>query len=115
MPVIHIHHPSSPADVPRVLKRVCSEGAAAIGVSLEHIWALWHETSRSTVCRPDWNEGSNVGPIVRIFCRRSHPGPRVQALMQSLRTSLSAELSCPATSVFVHVVRVDDEDVMNVE
>lgn len=35
--------------------------------------------------------------------------------MQSLRTSLSAELSCPATSVFVHVVRVDDEDVMNVE
>lgn len=114
MPVIHIHHHTIPADVPRLLRRVCSEGSLAVGVAIERIWALWHETTRAAVCRPDWEGDSPGGPIVRVFCRRSHPGPKVHALMRALRSSLSAELGCPETSVFVQVVRVDDEDVLNV-
>jgi hypothetical protein len=114
MPVIHIHHHTSPADIPRILRRVCSEGSLAVGVAIERVWALWHDTPRAFVCRPDWESDSTAGPIVRVFCRRSHAGPRVHALMLALRNSLSAELGCPASSVFVHVVRVDDEDVINV-
>lgn len=36
-------------------------------------------------------------------------------MMETLRINLAACLTCPDTSVFVQVVRVDDEDVLNVE
>ena len=35
--------------------------------------------------------------------------------MHSLRETLSAELECAPTSVFIQVLRVDDEDVLNVD
>lgn len=114
MPIIHIFHHSPNTDIPRSLRRVCHDGSAAIGVPLDRIWALWHEVERATVCRPDWDDGSNQGPIVRIYCRRSHPGTKVLALMHTLRKSLSEELGCSETSVFVQVIRVDDEDILNV-
>lgn len=98
-----------------MLSRIRDRGAAAVGVPSERLWVLWHEVDRAHVCRPDWSIDHDAGPIVRVFCRRSHPRPRVDALLRSLRQSLSLELSCPERSVFVQAVRVDDEDVINVE
>ena len=115
MPVIHVYHHSSPPDVTASLTRLCRDGAQAIDVPLERIWALWHDAPRAAVCRPDWNRDEPRGPIVRVFCRRSHARDRVRALMHSLRETLSAELECAPTSVFIQVLRVDDEDVLNVD
>jgi len=66
------------------------------------------------VFRWDRENHGVCGPIVRVFCRRSHGRDRVQAAMQTLRTSLARELRCSPSMVFVQVVRVDDEEVLNV-
>lgn len=114
MPVIHVFHHDDGAQARATLARMCAEVAAALEVPEDKVWGLWHPVSRAMVHRPDWDKASDRGPIVRVFCRRSHGGARVQALMQAVRASLGGALGCSPTSVFVQVVRVDDEEVLNV-
>ncbi len=114
MPVIHIFHHGGGIESYRMLARVCADAAAVLDVPATKVWAMWHPVDKQMVHRPDWDASDKPGPIVRLFCRRSHSTARVQALMQGLRNGLADELGCTATSIFVQVVRVDDEEVLNV-
>jgi len=113
MPVIHVFHGDC-AQAGATLARMCTEVALTLEVPVNKVWGLWHPVSPAMVHRPDWDSASDRGPIVRVFCRRSHPRARVLALMQAVRTSLGGALGCPPASVFVQVIRVDDEEVLNV-
>lgn len=114
MPVIHIFHQGGGFQVRKILRDVCADVAQTLEVPVTKVWALWHPVDREMFHRPDWDEDPGRGPIVRVFCRRSHAATRVQAMMQTLRNSLSVALGCGTTSIFVQVIRVDDEEVINV-
>ena len=54
------------------------------------------------------------GPLVRIFCWRSHTRERVENMVIAVRSALAAALGCGVSTVFVQRIRVNDEEVFNV-
>lgn len=119
MPTIHIYHPEAmPAaggDVSAVLQSTCAAVSASAGLPADKVWAFWHVTPLAQSCRTDWRADTVQGPLVRMFCKRSHSPERVQRIMRCLRDSLAGSLGCAPGKVFVQVIRVDDEEVLNVE
>jgi len=114
MPTIHILHPHAGDDVRPVLRDLCADMSAAAGLPADKVWAFWHPIEASMAWCPNWNGEPRGGPVVRIFCRRSHAAEKVRTIVEILRSSLAAALGCGASTVFVQVIRVDDEEVFNV-
>lgn len=119
MPTIHIYHPSSGdaagGEVTVILQAICAAVCTHAALPQDKVWAFWHNTPLSNACRPDWQPDHVLGPLVRVFCKRGHSPERVQLIMQVLRDSLSRVLGCAPGKVFVQVIRVNDEEVLNVE
>jgi hypothetical protein len=114
MPVIHVFHSSEGLVVRDILRVACDDVARAIEAPSGNVWGLWHHVDREMAHRPDWDDDPGRGPIVRVFCRRSHPAARAQAMVRALRKSLGDALGCATTSIFVQIIRVDDEEVFSV-
>lgn len=114
MPVIHVFHRVPCEGAHDMLRAMCTEVARAADLPLSKVWGLWHRSEAMAAFRADWEERDDAGPIVRVFCRRSHTAERVQAIMHSVRRSLASSLGAPPAGVFVQVVRVDDEEVLHV-
>jgi len=115
MPTIHIYHPCAGNEVAAILQTVCKAVSAGAALPQDKVWAFWHTTPLAQACRPDWRADGAVGPMVRMFCKRGHSPERVQLIMQLLRDSLARALNCAPGQVFVQVIRVNDEEVLNVE
>jgi hypothetical protein len=114
MPLIHVLHQTTGDGVASLLQRVCREVSVEADIPPDKVWAFWHHIDASMACRPDWKGDFRGGPVVRIFCRRSHSRDRVQAIVAAVRSSLAEGLDCEILTVFVQVIRVDDEEVFNV-
>ncbi|WP_261383534.1 MULTISPECIES: hypothetical protein [unclassified Burkholderia] len=107
-------HRHTPDDANAILRRVCETVSAAADIPPDKVWVFWHPLEPALTWRADWNDDPRAGPIVRIFCRRSHAAERVQRIVATVRESLGAALACAVTSIFVQVIRVEDEEVFNV-
>lgn len=114
MPVIHILHQSTAHQVAPLLQQVCAEVTARTDIPSDKVWAFWHHIDPALAWRPDWNSDPQGGPLVRIFCRRSHSRERVQHIALAVRSALAAGLGCGILTVFIQVIRVDDEEVFSV-
>lgn len=113
MPIIHIHHRYAEGNVASLLQKICEEVSSAASIPPDKVWALWHPVDPSLAWRPDWIGDQKGGPIVRIFCRRSHSLERVKSIVAAVRSILAAGLGCEVSTVFVQVIRVDDEEVFS--
>ncbi|MDT8997719.1 hypothetical protein RQP53_00355 [Paucibacter sp. APW11] len=114
MPTIHILHPYDGEQVATILQTVCANVSAVAGLPIDKVWAFWHPVNLAMARRPDWHAGQQCGPMVRMFCRRSHPQDKVHLIMERLRETLATALECGVSSVFIQVIRVNDEEVFNV-
>ncbi|WP_323119911.1 hypothetical protein [Burkholderia alba] len=114
MPVIHIFHRQTDDAAAPPLQAVCEAVSAAADIPPDKVWALWHPVAPAMAWRADWNEAPGGGPVVRIFCRRSHSKARVLSIVAAVRSTLGAALGCAASTVFVQIIRVDDEEVFSV-
>ncbi len=114
MPVIHVYHPRVAVPMREVLSRLCAQVAANADLPADKVWALSHVVEDGMCSRPDWDGSGSQGPIVRVFCRRSHSRRRVESIVAASRATLAESLSCAVGRVFVQVIRVDDEDVFNI-
>jgi len=114
MPTIHILHHTTKENVAQLLQQVCEGVSDSAGLAPDKVWAFWHPIAPSLAWRADWNGGQQGGPLVRIFCRRGHSREKVQQIVLTVRSILSTGLGCGISTVFVQVLRVDDEEVFNV-
>ncbi|AHI76721.1 hypothetical protein [Burkholderia thailandensis] len=114
MPVIHILHRHTGDGVSSLLQQICEAVCAATDIPLDKVWAFWHPVDPALAWRADWYREPRGGPVVRIFCRRSHSAARVQGIVAAVRSTLAAALGCGFSTVFVQVIRVEDEEVFSV-
>ena len=114
MPTIHVMHHSTGDNVKALLRQLCEGISEAAGITPDKVWAFWHPVDPSCAWRADWNNDGSGGPLVRIFCRRSHSREKVGRIVFATRSILAAVLGCEVSRVFVQVMRVDDEEVFSV-
>jgi hypothetical protein len=113
MPLIHVFHNSQSINDQIALCSICEHVASKTNIPSERVWLLWHHIDEALVRHPHWVRGQVCPPIVRIFCRASHPSRIISAMVAAVRDSLGSVIGCAASAIFVQVIRVADEDVYN--
>jgi hypothetical protein len=106
MPILHLYVPLD-TPPPGLLEKLCAGTIRILRLPPNHCWAMWHEIAPHNFFRPGWSYGSEAnGPIVILYCKNTYEADGIEELILYLRDTLSSELLCDPTDVYVAVQRV---------